>query len=104
MQTIIVYVETNVKTYLVLSQTKFCGTIPSGGELVIIYKNIIQQLKDAGYNTTIIMRERLLSQATMDALRHNKPITLKTLDTLCHLLHCQPNDIIEYVESQPAEE
>lgn len=71
---------------------------------MIIYKNIIQQLKDAGYNTTIIMRERLLSQATMDALRHNKPITLKTLDTLCHLLHCQPNDIIEYIEDQPADE
>lgn len=71
---------------------------------MIVYKDILLQLKNAGYNTTTIMREKLLSQATVDAIRHNRPITLKSIDTICHLLHCQPNDIIEYVEDQPADE
>lgn len=70
---------------------------------MIVYKDILRQLKDAGYNTTVIMRERILSQATVDAIRHNRPITLKTVDIICHLLHCQPNDIMEHIEDQPAD-
>lgn len=70
---------------------------------MIVYKDVLKLLKDAGYNTTTIMRERLLSQATVDALRHNKPISLKTIDVICNLLHCQPNDIMEHIDDQPAE-
>lgn len=71
---------------------------------MIIYKNVIQRLKDAGYNTTRILRENILSQSTMSALRNNKPLSTKTIDAICHLLHCQPGDIMEHIEDQPADE
>lgn len=70
---------------------------------MIVYKNILQQLKNAGYNTGVIMRNKILSQATVDAIRHNRPISIASINTICKLLKCQPGDILEYVDN-PAED
>lgn len=35
---------------------------------------------------------------TLDALRHNRNITLITLEKLCDILECTPNDIVKFVE------
>lgn len=35
---------------------------------------------------------------TLQRIRHDKPITTQTLGKLCAILHCQPGDLIEYVE------
>lgn len=67
---------------------------------MLIYKNVLQLLKEAGYNTTTIMRDRLLSQATLDALRHNRPVNTKTIETICKLTKCQPGDFLMYVEDK----
>lgn len=73
---------------------------------MIVYKDVIKRLKDAGYNSGYIMTQRLLPQSTMDALRHNKPLSLKSIDTICRLIKCQPGDILEYIEddSPPSED
>lgn len=65
---------------------------------MIIYKDVIKRLKDAGYNSGQIMSQKLLPQSTMDALRHNKPISLRSVNVICKLANCQPGDILEYVE------
>lgn len=68
---------------------------------MIVYKDVIGKLKAAGYNSGQIMSNKLLPQSTMDALRHNKPITLRSVDAICKLLGCQPGDILEYIEEKP---
>lgn len=70
---------------------------------MIIYKDVLVRLKDAGYNTGRIMADRLLSQSTLVAIRHNRPISTKTIDTICRLAKCQPGDILEYIED-PADD
>lgn len=74
---------------------------------MIIYKiNVIESLKEAGYNTTRILRERLISQGAMQKIRMGEPIGMKTLDKLCELLDMQPGNIIKYVnasQKKPAE-
>lgn len=71
---------------------------------MIIYKiNVIESLKDAGYNTTRILKERLISQGAMQKIRMGEPVGMKTLDKLCELLEMQPGNIIEYVEVKPKE-
>lgn len=70
---------------------------------MIIYKDVLSKLKAAGYNTTVLMRDRLISQATLDAIRHNRPIALKSLDAICKLTGLQPGDLIAYVKD-PADE
>lgn len=64
---------------------------------MIIYKNILSQLKDAGYNTTRIRKEKILPQSTLQRLRNSDPISTETLNIICTLLDCQPGDILEYI-------
>ena len=63
---------------------------------MIVYKNILGKLADAGYNTTRIRREKILSESTLTQLRNNKRISTDTLDTVCRLTGLPVEDLIEY--------
>ena len=63
---------------------------------MIIYKDILQQLKAAGYNTNKIRKEKILSEGTLQRIRDGRPITTESVDIICQLLQCQPGDIMEY--------
>lgn len=61
--------------------------------------DIIKALKDKGYNATRILRENTLPQATMQKVRTgNTNISLRTVNKICFLLDCQPDDILEYTK------
>lgn len=65
----------------------------------VIYKfDILQALKERGYNTNRLRKEKLLAEGVIQSLREGKPISFVNLDKLCKLLNCQPGDILEYVE------
>lgn len=65
----------------------------------IRYKiNVLDALKKAGYNTNRLRIEKLLSEGTIQSLRHEKKISFDTINTICKILNCQPGDIIEYVK------
>ena len=64
---------------------------------MIAYKtDILQMLRDAGYNSNRIRKEKLMGMATLQKLRHKELVSWATIDTLCSLLNCQPGDILEY--------
>lgn len=65
---------------------------------MIIYKNILQRLKDAGYNTTRLRQDKILSEGTIQRLRDGRPITTDTIDVICALLRCQPGDVLQHTE------
>ena len=66
----------------------------------IQYKiDIIAALKEAGYNTNRLRKEKLLSEVVLQALRENRYIALQNISKICELLKCQPADLIEYVEN-----
>ena len=65
---------------------------------MIVYKSVIERLAGAGYSTYKIRKEKILPESTMQKLRSGGTVTTETIDTLCRLLHCQPGDIMEYVE------
>ena len=66
---------------------------------MIRYKDVFERLREAGYSTYTIMREKHLSQRTLTSIRQNKPISTTSIDVICRLTKCQPGDIMEYVES-----
>lgn len=68
---------------------------------MIIYKDILKKLCNAGYNTNRLRKERLLSESTIQGIREGKPLTAKTIDTVCLLLNCQPNNIMQVVREVP---
>ena len=59
--------------------------------------NILDALRDAGYNTNRIRIENILSQGTLQKLRPGEPVGWANIETLCALLHKQPGDLLEYV-------
>ncbi len=65
---------------------------------MIKYKiNLILALKNAGYNTNKIRKEKIFTEAQLQQMRDNKLLTQKALNKVCFLLDCQPGDIIEYI-------
>ena len=72
----------------------------------IQYKiDILSALKDAGYNTNRLRKERLLSEGVIQSLRESKYVSLQNISKICELLNCQPGDLMEYVkEDQEASE
>ena len=68
---------------------------------MLVYKiNVIDTLKEAGYNSTRILKENILSQSAMQKIRKGDMIGIKTLEQLCELLDMQPGNIIKYVENK----
>lgn len=68
---------------------------------MITYKiDVIETLKEAGYNTTRILRENLISQSAMQKIRKGEMVGIITLDQICKLLDMQPGNIIKYVEAE----
>ena len=60
--------------------------------------NVLNALKEAGYNTTRLRTEKIMGEAMIQKLRQGQMPSWATLETLCRLLHCQPGDLLEYVE------
>lgn len=68
---------------------------------MLVYKiNVLESLKESGYNSTRILKENLISQSVVQRLRKNEMIGIKTLEKLCELLDMQPGNIIKYVEKK----
>lgn len=66
---------------------------------MLVYKiDVIDTLKESGYNSTRILKENIISQSAMQKLRKNEMVGIKTLEQLCKILDMQPGNIIKYVE------
>lgn len=63
--------------------------------------NVQQQLKEAGYSTYRLRREKLLPESTVQKLRTgNTTITLESLNVVCNILRCQPGDLLEWIAEE----
>lgn len=64
---------------------------------MLTYKiDVIEALKESGYNSTRILKEKILAQSAMQKIRRGEMVGIKTLDQLCSLLDMQPGDIIHF--------
>ena len=61
--------------------------------------DVLNALKEKGYNTNKIRTEGLLSQSTLQKFRQQQGVSWENLETLCALLECQPADLIEFVKN-----
>ena len=67
---------------------------------MFVYKDIIGKLKKAGHSTYQIRESGLLSEGTMQSFRTGKPVNIKTIDTVCQILHCKIEDIVEIIQDK----
>jgi putative transcriptional regulator len=45
-----------------------------------------------------LLKDGIVDNKTLDGIKHNRNITLLTLERLCRYLNCTPNDIVRFLE------
>lgn len=69
--------------------------------MALKYKlDILEALKEKGYSSYSLRKEKLLSESTIQKLRSGEGISWDNLDTLCKLLECDIADILEYQKEE----
>lgn len=74
--------------------------LKEGEYMPIRYKiDIIEALKEKGFTSYRIRKEKLFGQKTLQDFRNgNVVLSTDCLEKLCKILGCQVGDLIEYVE------
>lgn len=68
---------------------------------MFVYKfDVLKTLKENGYNTTKLRREKLLGENAIQSLRRGEMVGIIALEKICALLDMQPGNIIKYVENE----
>ena len=63
---------------------------------IIYNENILDMLRDKGYSTYKLRKDKIISESTLQKIRENKPMTTESIAILCELLECQPGDLMRY--------
>lgn len=76
------------------------GTIASerGDSMAINYHGAFEKMREKGVTTYRIRKENIMSQSTLQKLRDGKYVTTETIERLCLLLDCTPNDLMTITE------
>lgn len=70
----------------------------------LVYKiDVLAALKEKGYNTNKLRKEKMLAESTIQKLRERKPISWANISQICDLLNCQPNDFLVNIAADEAE-
>ncbi len=68
----------------------------------IVYRmNVLEKLKESGYSTYRLRKEKLLAESTIQSIRDGNLVSWENMGRLCELLDCQLGDIAEYVKESP---
>lgn len=68
---------------------------------MFVYKfNVLETLKENGYNTTKLRKEKLLGENAIQSLRRGEMVGIIALEKICYLLDMQPGNIIKYVNDK----
>ena len=67
----------------------------------IKYKmDVLKKLKEAGYSTYRLRKEKIMGEATIQKIRTGEMVSWENVSTICQLLNCQPGDIFFYQEEE----
>ncbi len=70
-----------------------------GGGKILAYKiDVLETLRDCGYNPARLRKEKLLGENAIQSLRHGEMVGIIALEKICKLLDMQPGNIIKYVD------
>ncbi len=64
---------------------------------VVYSVDILAALKEKGYSTYKLRKEKLLAEATLQTIRNGGLVSWENISRICGMLECQPGDILEYV-------
>ena len=69
--------------------------------MALRYKiNVLDALKEKGYSSYTLRKEKLLSESTIQKLREGEGVAWDNLDTLCRLLDCDISELLKYQKEE----
>lgn len=63
---------------------------------MVSYEPLWQTMKAQGARTYVLIEKYKIQSKTIYNLKHNKNITTATLEMLCEILSCTPNDVLTF--------
>lgn len=67
---------------------------------MIMYTPLWKTMNEKGVSTYALINKYGVSSSTVNRLRHNKGITLQTVDDLCAILACKVEDIVVHIPNE----
>ena len=64
---------------------------------MIDFSPLWQTMKDKGV-TQYALLQRGIDNKTLDTFKKNKNVTLLTIEKLCRILDCTPNDVVRFTD------
>ena len=65
---------------------------------MISYGPLWKTMEEKEVSSYALINHYGFSANTINRLKHGKSITMFTLEALCKVLHCSPNDVIEFLD------
>lgn len=66
--------------------------------ILISYEPLWSTMEEKNITTYTLIYKLGFSPQTINNLKHNKSITIYTLEKLCRILKCTPNDILQFTD------
>ncbi len=67
---------------------------------MISYKKLWEIMKDRGVTQYSLIKHHHVSPGQITRIKRNESISTHTIEVFCRILHCQPGDIMEYIEDE----
>ena len=67
---------------------------------MISYEPLWETMKEKGFTTYKLINQYGINPNTITCLKHNRYISTFTLEKLCIILDCSPNDIIRITKEE----
>lgn len=64
--------------------------------IMVSYEPLWRTMEEKGITTYTLIEKYKVQSKTIYNLKHNKNITTATLETLCNILSCTPNDVLTF--------
>ena len=69
----------------------------TGGESMVDYSPLWDTLKERSITQYYLLKNGI-DNKTLDSLKKNKNITMLTLEKLCTIIGCTPNDVVRFIK------
>ena len=67
---------------------------------MVTYEPLWQTMEKRGITSYTLMVKHNINPRTINNLKHNRGITVYTLERLCTILQCTPNDILKFIPDE----
>ena len=72
-------------------------TLWKGAKILISYEPLWKTMEQKGITTYALINKHGINPRTINNLKHNKSITMFTMEKLCMILECQADGIVRFL-------